>query len=311
MLIGSACTTQAPELSSADFQKFRNLILTDPNQRLGSSVIGPISFDVKKNYHIVLGPNEGILTDLFLVKSKSPAPLVIISHGNHSQKEAHHLQGITLASWGINALTVQVPNKDRWLQNGDTIRRLSQLVAKWPAIVGGNVDINRIILAGHSFGGSAITLAAGGGAPIAGLILLDPAVVHSVVTKAMAKVKVPTILLGADRSVFRARRRGTFAKNLGGQFAEISVRNATHDDAQAPSMYSLYSYGIDPYTSEAKQETFRKLLVVAAYSLSGTASTDYFVHQMQRDLQKGVIASLESKPHRLEQVAATSPIIRR
>ena len=60
-------------------------------------------------------------------------------------------------------------------------------------------SIDQILLVGHSFGGSASIIAAAKGARVRGLILLDPAVVHNKVVRQMRRVKVPVILIGADK----------------------------------------------------------------------------------------------------------------
>ena len=44
------------------------------------------------------------------------------------------------------------------------------------------------------------------------------------------------MLLGADRSIFRSRKRRLFYDEIGGEVGEVSIRGATHDDAQHPNI---------------------------------------------------------------------------
>ena len=73
------------------------------------------------------------------------------------------------------------------------------MIYKYPKLISKNFNREKIILIGHSFGGSLVTLVASKTPFIKGIILLDPAVFHKKVIKAMKKIKQPTILLGADR----------------------------------------------------------------------------------------------------------------
>ncbi|HNA62973.1 MAG TPA: alpha/beta fold hydrolase, partial [Rhabdochlamydiaceae bacterium] len=124
-------------------------------------------------------------------------------------------------------------------------------------LIGRFADAERIILIGHSFGGSAVALAASYGAPVAGIILLDPAIVHENVKKRLRKVNVPIFLVGADKKVFLARERSAFRKFTSDEFCEISIIGATHDDAQDPSMYAQNTFGgFDPYTHPEKRALF-------------------------------------------------------
>ena len=50
------------------------------------------------------------------------------------------------------------------------------LIRRAPEIIDTRIDVNKIILVGHSFGASSVVIALAEGAPAAGGILLDPAV---------------------------------------------------------------------------------------------------------------------------------------
>lgn len=237
--------------------------------------LGPFETRTRPNITIPLGNGETLTGDFVAPKGDIEAPLAIIVHGNQSQKEAHRYQALRLASYGIYALTVQVPSRGQWIENGALIERLTRALRADPKLLHPYADTTRMVLIGHSFGGSAITVAASRGAPVKGLVLLDPAVYNTEVMKAMRAVTQPVMLLGADQDVFHSRKRQLFYRHMGGEIAELSVVGATHDDAQHPSMYALSAYGLDPYTSAARQELFSAAITASVLSLASTGKLDY------------------------------------
>ena len=255
---------------------------------------GPIKFDLQRNVVVQLRRGRSVVLDNIIPRSASPTPLVILVHGNRSRKEAHRHQAELLASYGIHALALDVPNRNQWLANSVLVKELVDSIVKSPEKLGGHIDPHQIILAGHSFGGSAVTLAASRGAPVLGLILLDPAVFGPEVEVAMKRVKQPVLLLGADRDIFKSRKRPQFYQSLKGEVLELSVTGATHDDAQLPSMYALTTYGIDPYTSPKRQSLFAKALVAGAFSLAATGGLDYVAEASDVALKVGSLKN----PHR-------------
>ena len=62
------------------------------------------------------------------------------------------------------------------------------------------------------------------GASVAGLIFLDPALVHESVIKHLKQIQVPAILLGADEDVFKSRKRQQFFKQTNGSILEVSFQ---------------------------------------------------------------------------------------
>jgi hypothetical protein len=84
----------------------------------------------------------------------------------------------------------------------------------------------------------------------------------------LAKITAPTIIIGADKKVFRSRKRDLFFQKISDKKLELSVTGATHDDAQNPSMFAISSYGIDPYTSGENQELITNLIVDGALALT-------------------------------------------
>lgn len=256
---------------------------------------GPFSYELQENVAFDLGSKGLVIADVVVAGGAGKAPLVILVHGNHSAKEAHRYQAEHLASYGMHAVVVQLKNRAQWMKNGRIIAALVRSIAKRPSLVSTRIDPKSIILVGHSFGGSAITVAAGRGAPVKGLILLDPAVVGQRVMRYMRKVDEPAVLLGADRSIYRARKRRLFFKNMGGEFGEISVRGATHDDAQHPSMFSLAALGFDPYTSRANQQLFSTAIAASAFSIAATGSIDWAWKSFKPETRRGRLASPRRK----------------
>ena len=148
------------------------------------------------------------------------------------------------------------------MKNGTLLSEVVGDLTKKTKWLGHAFDKKRIFVVGHSFGGSAATIAASMQSKISGLILLDPAVVHSKVLKKMRDVKVPVFLLGADKNRYKAKKRDYFYKGLGGKFLELSISGSTHNDAQYPSMTQIFALGFDPAVSGIYQERFLTLGLV-------------------------------------------------
>lgn len=247
---------------------------------------GPFSVKVVEDYSISVNPNLQIVTDLYQPSHADRAPLVVFSHGNKASKEAHRVQASRIASWGYYALALSLPNRNQWLTNAKRIEKLIAHLRKNPGIISQSVNIDKIILVGHSFGGSAVSAAAGSGASVLGLVLLDPALVHESIKKYLKKVRVPVMVLGADRDVFRSRKRNQFYKNIGSNVFEASVVGATHNDAQYPSMFES-NFGFDLFTSKTRQETFLSHLLLSIVSLSETGGFTYAWLAMERNFRLG------------------------
>lgn len=266
---------------------------------------GPLEARLLENRSITLNGHEALVFDEAVPGSATPSPLVILVHGNRSHKEAHRRQITHLSTYGLHALAIQLPNTDRWLANGDKIRSLVTKIQATPKALTGNVDTNRIILAGHSFGGSAITLAAASlrakasgpkkRSGVVGLVFLDPAVFSPAVEAAMRLVDVPTLLLGSDPTVYRARKRGLFFKNIRGPMTELTIAGATHDDAQNPSMFAVTTMGLDPFTSAKRQRLFTAALTAGAFSLATTGSMDHAWTALARAEKVGQLRDLKRR----------------
>jgi len=236
---------------------------------------GPFKVSTQNNRELRLPGHERINTDLFLSAPAGKAPLVIIVHGHDSSKEAHTFQAMHLASWGMHSLAVQLPKSGPWVGNGRILATLVGFIQRSPEAIDRRIDPSRIILVGHSFGGYAAAVALAEGASAAGAILLDPAALGRNVPKFLQQVQRPVMLLGADEELHATRNRDAFYRYIRSGIAEISIRDAAHEDAQYPSEASLQNFGIDLTTSEELQITFVSALTSAAFSLSTTGTFDY------------------------------------
>ncbi len=246
---------------------------------------GPISYGIKEQQFIVLNNNLPISFDVVQPKLVAArGPMVVIAHGNRSYKEAHRYQAVHLASYGFSVFLPQLPTTEQWDTNGLILKEFVKGISE-SAEMRATQNQMKPILVGHSFGGSAVTMAAYLGTPISGLVLLDPAVFNENVGKLMWDVQSPAILLGADPEIYLARKRRLFRKHYGGDFAELTIKGATHNDAQYPTMFALNFYGLDPVVQEKNQKLFTALLTASAFSLTLGDSHD-FVRSLAKRLKK-------------------------
>ena len=240
---------------------------------------GPFAVAVQDSFEIRLSTTELIDTDLFLSAHREKAPLVIFMHGYDSSKDSHTHQALHLASWGMHCLSLQLPNHGPWVANGRTIAKIVQFIHRWPEIVDGRIDVDKIILVGHSFGAAAVAVALAEGAPAAGAILLDPAFENAALPKFLRKIAVPVMVLGADERISEARNRENFYRFIRAGVHEVSIRDATHEDAQYPSAFAS--------TTEDAQITYASAITAAAFSLSADGKFDYAWHSFSSAFSSG------------------------
>jgi dienelactone hydrolase len=287
LLLINSCQTRpkpASEVYEANDLHLRLAAMPKGLQRF--KIDGPFEVESLSDLYLPLAADHGINVDVYRSRALGPVPMVVISHGNFSGKRSHQAQAERLASWGMHVVVLELPNRDQWLENGVRIAEVTNFLYRWPQYIHENADPKRILLVGHSFGGSAVTLAASQGAPAAGIILLDPAVVHPSVADAMKRVSVPGILLGADPKVFQSRKRSLFRQRWQGEFFEISVVQATHDDAQGPSMFSRFTFGVDPFTDDSQRDIFKSALVSASISLLQFGNVELFRSDVSLEVAK-------------------------
>jgi dienelactone hydrolase len=296
-LAGCAVTAgRQSEVLSADPVQASILLMEPELNRFETK--GPFSVRERLDREVNLDLDQTVAVDHFAARSSDKLPIIVISHGNYSGKKAHRAQARDLASWGFHVVAFEVPNRDQWLENGARLRRFTELLHRMPELLGDNADGGRIIIVGHSFGGSAAVLAMASGAPVMGAVLLDPAVVHSSVVTAMKDVDLPVVLLGADRKVFAARGRSRFSATLAGEMLEVSVPRATHDDAQGPSMFSRSALGFDPFTSGRRQAVFKSMLTAAVLGISSSGTLDFPARIFLREEKDGKVKSVAYREKR-------------
>ena len=248
---------------------------------------GPFAVAIQNDRELRLSPPERVDTDLFLSAPAEKAPLVIFLHGYDTSKRAHAYQAMHVASWGMHALTLQLPKRGPWIGNGRTLARIVSLIYRYPELIDSRVDVNKIILVGHSFGGASVAVALAEGAPALGGILLDPASINKDLPNFLRRINKPMIVLGADDEAAATRNREWFYRYVRSGIGEVSIRDAAHEDAQYPSEYALQNFGNDPHTTEASQITFVSALTCAAISLFATGAFDYAWTSFGRVLENG------------------------
>jgi hypothetical protein len=91
----------------------------------------------------------------------------------------------------------------------------------------------------------------------------------------LRQVQRPILILGGDDEVYSTRNRQYFFDYIPRHVAELSIKDAVHEDAQYPSDYALKNGGVDPNTTEELQVTFVAALTAAAMSLAATSDFDY------------------------------------
>ncbi len=282
-----------PRLNS--FSELQNHLLDQEPGINRFRLRGPFAVAVQQGRVLRLSDKERIRADLYLASPAGKAPLVIFLHGHDASKEAHARQAMHLASWGMHALTVQLSKTGPWDANGRTLARIVHLIHRSPGVINNRVDVNRIILVGHSFGGYAVTVAMARGAPVAGGILLDPALFGNAPPDFLQKINRPVMLLGADEALSPVRYREYFFHYIPGNVVEVSVKDATHEDAQYPSETSLQNAGVDPDTTEELQITFVSAMTAAAFSLASDRVLDYAWAGFRELIDSGKLLNAKKK----------------
>lgn len=248
---------------------------------------GPFEVTIRQDRELRLPGGEHIVADLYLASPADKAPLLVLLHGHDNSKEDHAYQALHLASWGVHSMAVQLPNQGPWPDNGRTLARITALIRRQPELLDGRIDVDRIILAGHSFGGAAVAIALAQGAPAVGGILLDAAGLGKGMPGYLRKVDKPVLLLGADEDQSPVRDRSDFFFYIRRGVAEISITDASHEDATFRLEPVPMGTEDDPVPTEELQITFVSALTAAAVSLGGAGNLDYAWRSFRGGLESG------------------------
>jgi pimeloyl-ACP methyl ester carboxylesterase len=265
----------APAKRLASWSELRAHLLAEHADVDRFRLRGPFAVTVKKDFALQLSGNERIEADLYVSACRDKAPLVILLHGQDNSKADHAYQALHLASWGMHSLVLQLPNNGPWTGNGRTLARVVSFIRGRAHAIDAAVDANRIVLAGHSFGASAVTIALGLGAAAVGGVLLDPAGAGRALPEYLKAIRVPVMILGSDSEVTLTRRRHYFYQYISRDVAEVSIKDAHHQDAQFPLDVSERAPASYLEASESLQVTFVSALTAAAFSLASGGTIDY------------------------------------
>jgi len=294
LMLASGCvrlpSTGVTSLKASSLNDLQGYLLSHKADLDEFRLRGPFEVAVHKDRELHLSSTERINTDLYLSAPAGTAPLVIFLHGYDSSKEAHGYQAMHVASWGMHSLALQLPNTGPWVGNGRTLAKIVNFIYRSPEIIDRRIDATRIILVGHSFGASSVAVALAEGARAAGAILLDPAGIGKDLPNFLRQVNAPVMLLGADEHVSSTRNREYFFQFIRSGVAEVSIRDATHEDAQYP-----YEQSGDSPATEELQITFVSALTSAARSLSSSGKFDYAWASVGDALQHGKFFNAKKK----------------
>jgi pimeloyl-ACP methyl ester carboxylesterase len=300
LLAGVAGCSRLPSMQPAPVQAKSNAELQDYLRSHKADIDlfrlrGPFAVSERTDVELRPARNERVYADVYLSSAPENAPVVLLVHGYDSSKEAHANQALHVASWGMHAVAVQLPRQGPWVNNGRILARVVNLIRRSPQVIDARVDPGKIILAGHSFGAAAVSIALGEGAPAIGGILLDPAMVGRDTPKILQQITKPVMIIGADEQLGTTRNRDFFYRYVRSGIGEVSIRDATHEDGQYPSQYALQHYGSDPYTSEDSQITFAAALTATAMSLSSTGGLEYAWTSFDSGLKNGRFFNAKKK----------------
>jgi dienelactone hydrolase len=256
---------------------------------------GPFAVTERRDLEIHLPSGLTVEADLYLCAPARKAPLVIVLHGQDNSKEDHAFQAMHLASWGMHAIAIDLPNQGPWIANGRTLARLVDATHRTPQLVDDRIDADKIILAGHSFGATAVAAALGEGARALGGVLLDPAGIGRQLPQLLRRIIVPVMVIGADEDIWPTRNRGQFYRFIPTAVGEISLRDTRHEDAQYPNQHTLRAFQDQPDDTEEAQIAFVSALTASAFGLAAAGSIDYAWSSFENGLKKGIFFNARRK----------------
>ena len=256
---------------------------------------GPFGVTELRDLEIPLASGITVEADLYLCAAAHKAPLVIVLHGLDNSKEDHAFQAMHLASWGMHGLALDLPKRGPWIANGRTLAKLVDAIRRTPKLVDGRIEADKIILAGHSFGATAVATALGEGAPALGGVLLDPAGIGRELRQLLQRITVPVMVIGADEDIWPTRNRGQFYRFIPTAVGEISIRDTVHQDAQYPNEHTLRGFEDEPDDTEEAQIAFVSALTASAFGLAATGSIDYGWNSFENAINNGTFFNARRK----------------
>jgi len=221
---------------------------------------------------------DQIDSDLIFARHAERVPLIIFMHGFGGSTINHLEQARHVASWGMHAITLRLFNDSEWGTNGRTVARLVRFLMSPPRDLEPRIDPAKIILVGYSFGAISASMALALKAPAKGAVLLDPAAVRTAISTWLPLVEEPVMIIGADENYVQANLRDHYFQHLGGNVVEVSVKGATHEDAQSME---------DVETTRERQTTFNSIITAAAFSLAGGGALEYVWASIKSELDGG------------------------
>lgn len=256
---------------------------------------GPFAVIERRDLEIPVSPDLTVEADLYLCAAARRGPLVIVLHGYDNSKEDHAFQAMHLASWGMHGIAINLPKHGPWIANGRSLAALVEALQRTPQLVDNRIDVDKIILVGHSFGATAVAAALGEGARALGGVLLDPAGIGRQLPQLLRRITVPVMVIGADEDIWPTRNRGQFYRFIPAAVGEISIRDTLHQDAQYPSQYTLRAFQDQPEDSEEAQIAFVSALTASAFGLAATGSLDYAWASFENGLNNGIFFNARRK----------------
>ena len=256
---------------------------------------GPFAVSERKDLEIPLASGLTVTADLYLCAVAQKAPLVIVLHGYDNSKRDHAFQAMHLASWGMHAMAIDLPNHGPWIANGRTLARLVDAIHRRPQLVDERIDPDKIILVGHSFGATAVATALGEKAPALGGVLLDPAGIGRELRQLLQRITAPVMVIGADEDIWPTRNRGQFYRFIPRAVGEISIRDTLHEDAQYPNEHTLRAFEDKPDDTEEAQIAFVSALTASAFGLAATGGIDYGWNSFDQAIKNGTFFNARRK----------------
>ena len=280
MAYSAGCTRRFPpievtQIKAANPGELQRYLLSRKPDVAQFRMRGPFGVIERRDMEISLSSGPALEADLYLCAAARKAPLVIVLHGLDNSKEDHAFQAMHLASWGMHGIAIDLPKGGPWIANGRTLARLVDAIHRNPQLVDDRIDVDKIILVGHSFGATAVAAALGERAPALGGVLLDPAGIGRGLSQLLKRITVPVMVIGADEDIWPTRNRGQFYRFIPARVGEISIRDTVHEDAQYPNQHTLRAFQDNPDDTEEAQITFVSALTASAFGLAATGSIDY------------------------------------